>query len=136
MSTQKQYWAVAQVMTGREHVVRAEIEKSNYGAFLATYGQSGVRRGLRFACERPLLPGYVLFYTGPESWGGVAGIEGLIRVVNCEGKASPVNDRDMIRLVLGHAAGAHNEVVHVSSAAPRQRSRKPRPGKRLRKVTS
>ncbi|MEY9580971.1 transcription antitermination factor NusG [Bradyrhizobium diazoefficiens] len=136
MTTPREYWAVAQVITGREHVVRSEIENSNYGAFLATYGQSGVRRGLRFARERPLLPGYVLFHTGPESWGGVAAIDGLIRVVNSQGKASPVQDSEMIRLVLGHAGGAHNEIAHASSAAPRTRRRKPRPGKRLRKVTS
>lgn len=137
MTTQRQYWAVAQVMTGREHVVRSEIEKSNYGAFLATYGEAGVRRGLRFARERALLPGYVLFYTGPETWGGVAGIEGLHRVLHTDGKAGRVRDDEMIELVLGHAIGSHNQIVHVSSNAPRgMRRRKPRPGKRLRKITS
>lgn len=103
------YWTVAQTVSKMEHVVRRDIEKTNHGAFLPTYGRFWKVDGREYARECPLFTGYVFFMTESDDWAGIPDIHGVYRVpANPNGKAQRVKDSEMALLVLGHAAGDHN----------------------------
>jgi transcriptional antiterminator NusG len=131
---EQQYWAACQTMPGQEHVIRAEIEKIERGAFLPTFARTWVTNGKISAGERPLVPGYVFFQTDQEDWGGIQDIEGVQRVLVNESLAMRVSDADMRRLVLGHVTGEHNDyrVQVARDRRARGNSRRPRPSKRAR----
>lgn len=137
MVEQQQYWAACQTMPGREHLIRADIEEGGRGAFLPTLARTWVRDGKLCATETPAVAGYVFFRTTPDDWGRVSNIEGVQRVLVNDGIAMRVSNDDMVRMVLGHATGAHNCIgAVVSTARKRGSSRKPRPGKRIRERSS
>lgn len=134
----KQHWAACQVITGLEHMVRAEIEAADYGAFLPTYARCQIRRGKLWDRELPLLPGYVMFRTPHEGWGQVGAIKGVLRVLADGHAARAVDDLEVARLMIDHAAGVHNVRIYArndNGQFKRKRSRKPRPGNRIRKAT-
>lgn len=130
----EQYWAACQTVTGREHIVRAEIEKMDRGAFLPTYVRSWVTDGKLSVGERAAVPGYVFFRAHPDDWSAVQDIDDVINVLSNGDQAMRVSPDDMARLVIGHASGAHNRFEARLSAPKRDRrnSRKPRPSKRAR----
>lgn len=135
----EQYWAACRATPGREHVVRAEIEKIDRGAFLPTFARTWVSEGKVSARETALIPGYVFFRTDAEGWGVVTSIEcvqGVLTYDSGDEKriAKRVAPDDMARLVLGHATGAHNSIGAWLTPQRKERgsSRKPRPGKRIR----
>lgn len=134
---EQQYWGACQTMPGREHLIRADIEEGGRGAFLPTLARTWVRDGKLCATESPAVAGYVFFRTTPEGWGQVSNIEGVQRVLVNDGIAMRVSNADMARMVLGHATGEHNRIDARPAAERKQRgkSRKPRPGKRLRNNT-
>jgi transcription antitermination factor NusG len=130
----EQFWAACQAMPGLEHRIRADIEESGRGAFLATLARTWVRDGKLCATEAPAVPGYVFFRATDEDWGAVSSIEGVQRVLVNDGLAMRVNHTDMARMVIGHATGEHNrlEARIARAKAERKKSRKPRPGNRIR----
>jgi hypothetical protein len=131
------YWAVAQTVTKMEHLVRRDIEKTNRGAFLPTCARSGVVDGRPFVRERPLFGGYVFFLTDGDDWAGIPDIHGVYQVLT-----GRVSAGEMIRAMVSHAAGDHNETMparytkyyrplaYIRSAS--RKSRKPRASKRAR----
>jgi transcription antitermination factor NusG len=122
-------------MPGREHVIRADIEETNRGAFVPTHARTWVRDGKLCATETPSVPGYVFFRATDEDWGAVNNIEGVQRVLVNDGLAMIVSHHDMARMVLGHAMGVNNRIVappRPTAGRKRGNSRKPRPGKRIR----
>jgi transcription antitermination factor NusG len=129
-----QYWAACQTMPGLEHTIRAGIEESGRGAFLPTLARTWVRDGKLCATESPSVPGYVFFRATDEDWGVVSNIEGVQKVLVNNGFPMIVSTADMTRMVLGHATGAHNrlEARVARDRAERKKSRKPRPGNRIR----
>ncbi len=137
----ERYWAVGQTWTGKEHRARADIEDVDHGAFVPTFELRVTRRGLEDVTERPLLPGYVLFKTGPDDWGNVADIEG-VRVLSHGMVAGRVREAEIERLMRAHVSGAYNRAVVVShgktvtKSKQARRGRKPRPGNRIRKRTA
>lgn len=147
----EQFWAACQTAPGREHLIRADIEEAGRGAFLPTIARTWVRDGKLCATEAPAVAGYVFFRVNrslapfggdgnqwSEDWGEVSNIEGVQRVLTNDGLAMRVSPADMARMVLGHATGAHNRIEAYPSSDRRTRakkSRKPRPGKRLRNNT-
>jgi transcription antitermination factor NusG len=140
------YWAVAQTVSKMEHLVRREIEKTNRGAFLPTCARFWKVDGRDYAVERPVFGGYVFFLTDGEDWAGLPDIHGVYDVLaytnqSAKRKAKGVSDIEMARMVIGHAAGQHNETAaprytkYFRGERPkpkRKNSRKPRPGNRLR----
>lgn len=128
----EQYWAACQTITGREHVVRAEIEKMDRGAFLPTYVRSCVKDGKLSAGERAAVPGYVFFRAGHDDWAPVQDIDGVIGVLSNGYRAMRISHEDMARMVIGHAVGSHNRFEAPAPARDRRKSRKPRPSKRAR----
>jgi transcription antitermination factor NusG len=131
----EQFWAACQTVLGREHLVRADIEQMERGAFVPTLVRSWIRDGKLCATETTATPGYVFFRATDEDWGAVKNIDGVQRVLVNDGLAMVVSPHDMARMVLGHAIGAHNCIVAVpavSTGRKRGNSRKPRPGKRIR----
>lgn len=136
----EQYWAACQTITGREHIVRAEIEKLDRGAFLPTYVRSWATDGKLSVGERAAVPGYVFFRAQPDDWSPVQDIDGVIGVLANGDRAMRVSHDDMARMVIGHAIGAHNRFEARLSPQKRGRrnSRKPRPSKRarLRSITA
>jgi transcription antitermination factor NusG len=112
----KGYWAVAQTVSNMEHVVRREIEKTNRGAFVPTYGRFWKVDGEHCAKEYPLIGGYVFFVTSPDAngdydWSEVNDIHGVYRVLSGpDWEARRVREPEMARLVLGHLKGAHNKI--------------------------
>lgn len=138
-----QYWSACQVMPGREHVVRAEIEKGERGAFVPTYARAWFADGKVSAGERAAMQGYVFFRTRENDWGSVADIDGVQRVLTMENGDRPrlakrVSDADMARMVIAHATGQHNRIeacIYTGKPKERQRRRRPRPGNRIRKAT-
>lgn len=131
----EQYWAACQTMPGTEHLIRADIEESNRGAFVPTLARTWMRDGKLCATETPSLPGYVFFRATPDDWGAVSSIEGVQRVLVNDGLPMRVSSADMARMVLGHATGAHNRieaVINSDRKSRRKNSRKPRPGNRIR----
>lgn len=146
----EEFWAACQTMPGREHLIRADIEESGRGAFLPTIARTWVRDGKLCATEAPAVAGYVFFRVTrsiepapggcrwSEDWGGVSNIDGVQQVLVNDGLAMRVSPDDMARMVLGHATGAHNRIDAYPASDRRARnkkSRKPRPGKRLRNNT-
>lgn len=137
------YWTVAQTVTKMEHIVRREIEKVNHGAFLPTYARFWKVDGRNYSKECPLIGGYVFFLTKPDDWAGIPDIHGVYRVLtNPDWSPKRVSESEMARLVLGHAAGDHNRTdparftkYYRPEPTTRRKSRKPRPGKRLRSFT-
>lgn len=130
----EQYWAACQTITGREHIVRAEIEKMERGAFLPTIVRSSISCGKLSVGERAALPGYVLFRSDSEDWPAVNAIDGVIGVLLNGENPMRVSPNDMARLMIDHASGAHNEFT-VQIPGPkrdRRKSRRPRPSKRAR----
>jgi hypothetical protein len=82
----------------------------------------------------------VFFRTQSDSWAGIPDIHGVYRVL-----PSRVLDDEMFRLVVGHADGSHNETLAPrytkyyrppTKKSIRFKSRKPRPGNRLRNATA
>ncbi|WP_458760533.1 transcription termination/antitermination protein NusG [Afipia sp. TerB] len=131
----EQYWAACQTITGREHVVRAEIERMERGAFLPTMVRSWVSDGKLSVAERAAVPGYVFFRAQPDDWSPVQDIDGVIGVLANGDRAMRVSPDDMARLLIGHATGAHNRFeARLSSGGRRDRKkyRRPRPSKRAR----
>lgn len=133
MVEQEVYWTACQMMPGQEHLVRADIEESNRGAFVPTMVRTWVRDGKLCATESSAVPGYVFFRATDEDWAAVNNIEGVRVLVN-NGLPMIVSPKDMARMVMGHALGEHNrlEARLERSKAERRKSRKPRPGKRIR----
>jgi hypothetical protein len=129
-----EYWAACQTMPGREHIIRADIEEAGRGAFLPTIARTWVRDGKICATEAPAVAGYVFFRTTAKGWGQVSCIEGVQQVLVNDEIAMRISDADMVRMVLGHATGAHNrlEARIAKDRTERKKSRKPRPGKRIR----
>lgn len=128
------YWAVAQTVSKMEHIVRREIEKTNHGTFLPTCARFWKVDGREYARERPVIGGYVFFLTDGEDWAGIPDIHGVYRVL-----PSRVLDHEMKRMVIGHAAGEHNETIaprytryYRAPESYRRKSRKPRASKRIR----
>lgn len=149
------YWAVAQTVTTMEHIVRREIEKTNHGAFLPTYAKHWKVDDREYSKEYPLIGGYVFFKTEPDKWAGIPDIHGVYRVMvirsvdPATGKTTSARDAvtesEMARLVLGHAAGDHARTGEIrftkyyrppTKKSVRHKSRKPRPGNRLRNSTA
>lgn len=130
----EQYWTACQTVTGREHMVRAEIENMERGAFLPTIVRSSISCGKLSVGERAALPGYVLFRSDSEDWPDVNEIEGVIGVLVNGGRSMRIDPVDMARLMIDHACGAHNELKVRLSEPKRERkkSRRPRPSKRAR----
>lgn len=137
------YWAVAQTVSKMEHIVRREIEKTNHGAFVPTYARVWTVDGKRYVKEHPILSGYVFFATNADDWAGIPDIHGVYNVLTYPNRAPKrVSEKEMARLVLVHATGAHRVEIaprytkyyRGEMPKPRQRksSRKPRPGKRIR----
>lgn len=133
MVEEQTYWAACQTIPGTEHLVRADIEESNRGAFVPTMARTWVRDGKLCATEAPAIRGYVFFRATDKDWGFVNNIEGVKVLVN-NGNPMIINHQDMARMVLDHALGQHNRLeARVARAkADRRKSRKPRPGKRIR----
>ena len=131
---QKPYWAACQVFSSEGHKVRAEIEKSDRGAFLPTFVRVKYIGGKKYVQELPLLSGYLFFMTEPSKWGDVPEIEGVLRVLASGNIASRVTDEEMYRLTLDHALGMHNQIQSGYQPHKRnsRRRRRPRPGKALR----
>lgn len=138
--TKESYWTVAQTVSKMEHLVRRDIEKANHGAFLPTCARFWKVDDRQYAKERPLFGGYVFFLTKPDDWAGIPDIHGVYRVpVNPNGKPMRVSVEEMARVMIGHAAGDHNESMPARFTkyyrplpTIRKKSRKPRPGKRAR----
>lgn len=144
------YWAVAQTVSNMEHIVRREIEKMNHGAFLPTVARFCKVDGRDYDKERPLFGGYVFFLTDSDDWAGLPDIHGVYDVLVSTGLdlfgrtiqvPKRVTDAEMARMVISHAAGDHNETMvprytkYFRGERPKpSRSRKPRPGRRIRKV--
>jgi transcription antitermination factor NusG len=135
--TAHQYWTACQTIGGREHVVRAEIEKANRPAFLPTFVRMWAADGKLSAREYAAVPGYVFFLTNSEDWPPIRAIEGVSQVLTADGKAKRIADDEMKRIVLQHACGDLNRIeVRITTAGKvkgRTRHRRPRPGKRIRK---
>lgn len=140
----EQYWTVCQTFAGREHLVRAEIEKINRGAMVLPYARTWVSDGKVSSGERAVLQGYVFFLTDSKDWDAVAEIEGVQQVLTCDrgdGRmvAKQVRCTDIARMVVDHFTGYHDDMaVCMDTGRPareRGRSRKPRRSKRIRKVT-
>lgn len=138
MDTGKRHWAVCQTFSNQIHRVRPEVEKANRGTFVPTYARLWSKGGLPWSSECALMPGYLFFLTEPEAWGEVKNIDGVCSVLTNAGMAGRVLDKEMHRIVLDHAMGAHNRFEGHLSAEPRKRygkrRRRPRPGKRARAV--
>jgi transcription antitermination factor NusG len=148
----ERYWTVAQTVSKMEHIARREIEKTNHGAFIPTFARSQKVDGLENRKEIPLFTGYVFFMTeaddirGEYDWAGIPDIHGVYSVpCNPNGKAERVTDKEMLRMFMGHIRGRYNERAPARytryynpdrKASARKKSRKPRPGKRLRNVAS
>lgn len=141
------YWAVAQTVTTMEHVVRREIEKTNRGAFLPTKVRFWKVDGREYAKEVAALGGYVFFVTNGEDWAGVPDIHGVYGVlVNPDRTPMRVSASEMARMEISHAAGHLNETLPprftkyyrppTKKSVRFKRSRKPRPGNRLRNATA
>jgi len=136
------YWAVAQTVPKMEHVVRREIERANRGAFLPTCARFWKVDGREYSKERPLLTGYVFFITAGNDWAGIPDIPGVYRVpANPNNTPMRATSQEIIRLMISHAAGEHNETLpprytkyyrSEQQRTKRANSRKPRPGKRIR----
>lgn len=135
------YWAVAQTVTTMEHIVRREIEKTNRGTFLPTRALFWKVDGREYSRESPLMGGYVFFLSTGDDWAGVPDILGVYGVLaNPDRTPMRVSDSEMKRMVVGHAAGEHNETLpprytkyyRAPEGYRRRKSRKPRPGNRLR----
>lgn len=143
MSTQG-YWAVAQTVSKMEHIVRREIEKTNHGAFLPTCVRHRKVDGYQCSKERPAIGGYVFFYTAGDDYAGIPDIHGVYDVLkNPDGMAQRVLPREMVRLMVDHASGKHDETLAPRytkyyrpqpSSSARRKSRKPRASKRVRNV--
>lgn len=134
----EQFWAACQTIPGREHLVRADIEEMERGAFVPTLARTWIREGKLCATEAAAVPGYVFFRATDEDWGAVSNIDGVQRVLVNGGFAMIVSHHDMARMVLGHALGEHNRIEAVANrerGARKKHSRKPRPGMRLRNNT-
>lgn len=148
----ERYWTVAQTVSKMEHIARRDIENGGHGAFLPTYARSWKVDGHEYRKEIPLFTGYVFFMTeaddarGEYDWAGIPDIHGIYRVpCNPNGKAQRVTDQEMMRMFIGHVHGHYNERAAPRytryynpgrRALPRKKSRKPRPGKRLRNIAS
>lgn len=138
----REFWAVAQTISKMEHLVRRDIEKTDRGTFLPTYARHWKVDGREYAKEYPLLLGYVFFRTNGKDWAGLPDINGCYRVLStAEWTAAPVTDQEMERIVLAHAAGNHNETrpsqftkYYRPFVTPKRKSRKPRPGHRIRNL--
>ncbi len=69
-------------MPGREHVVRAEIEKSERAAFVPTAAEPGLTGSWKISSsEVPAVAGYVFFLTHPDEWADVREIDGVQRIL-------------------------------------------------------
>lgn len=132
------YWAVAQTVSKMEHIVRREIEKTSHGAFLPTYAKHWKVDGRDYSDERALLTGYVFFQTRADDWAGIPDIHGVYGVLT--GRVQP---NELKRLMVDHACGQHNETGlprytryyrPPSKKSIRYKSRKPRPGNRIRNI--
>lgn len=134
------YWTACQTVSKMEHLVRRDIEKAHHGAFLPTYARHWKVDGREYTKEYPLIGGYVFFLTKSDDWAGVPDIHGVYRVLsNPDGSAKRISDYEMARLVLCHAGGNHDRTdpskftkYYNPMPVPQRRSRKPRPGKRIR----
>ena len=127
-------WSVAQIYSKRAHLIRREVEEMGYCTFTPTFAKRWISEGKVSSREAALLPGYLIFQTDPQRWGSVAPVEGVIRVLNCDGLASPVRDIEMYRLVVESAMGVHDalEVPAVAEQPVRRRRRRSRPSKKAR----
>jgi transcription antitermination factor NusG len=112
----ERFWTVAQTVSKMEHVVRRDIEKADHGAFVPTYARHWSVDGRAYAKECALFTGYVFFMTEADDarreydWAGIPDIHGVYRVpANANGKPHRVRPEEMMRVVLGHAAGDHDE---------------------------
>lgn len=135
----EQYWAACQTITGREHVVRAEIEKMERGAFVPTYFRSWISAGKLSVGERAAVPGYVFFRAKHDDWSPVEEIDGVIGVLSEGERARRVSPNDIARLMMGHALGTNDRFEVRLPSPPRQgrrKSRKPRASKRARSARS
>jgi transcription antitermination factor NusG len=131
--SKESYWTVAQTVSRMEHLVRRDIEKTNHGAFLPTYARLwSDKHGLPCAREYPLFRGYVFFLTqtderGDYDWSGINDIHGVYKVLSdANGIAKRVDASEMLRMMIGHATGDHDEIV-VPPISRRKRRRRPRP---------
>lgn len=133
--TDETYWAVCRTFSNRVHRVMPEIEKTNRQTFVPTYVRTWVSGGRISSRERVLLPGYALFRTGDDDWGAVANIDGVDEVLSNVGRACRVTDEEFVRLFIGNASRAFDEIdreVIDHEPRKRRRRRRARPGKRLR----
>lgn len=140
-----EYWAVAQTVTKMEHLVRREIEKTNHGAFLPTMARFSKVDGRDYVKERPVFGGYVFFLTHPDDWAGIPDIHGVYDVLaTADNTPKRVSDEEMARMVIGHAAGLHNETAaprytkYFRGERPKQvkKRRRPKPGRRIRNYSA
>jgi len=130
----EQFWAACRTFSGREHVVREEIEKMDRGAFLPTIVRSSITCGKLTVGERAAMPGYVLFRSRADDWPPVNAIDGVVGVLLNGERPMRVSPKDMVRLMIDHASGAHDDFT-VRVAPPkrgRTKSRRPRASKRAR----
>lgn len=132
--TTEPHWAVCQIFSNRANRIRTEVERTNHGTFVPTYARIWHTDGKRSSRERELFPGYLFFLTEGDDWGPVGEVDGVCRVIANAGKISTVPEKEIIRLVVGHATGEWNEIEHQPKSDKRysRRRRRPRPGKRLR----
>lgn len=131
----KTYWAVCRTFSNRVHRVRQEIEKAGHGTFCPTYARVWASDGKFSSRERVQYPGYLFFQTTAKGWGDVRSIDGVDEVLAHGEIARPVQDEEMIRIVIADATQEHNEVDYSgipSQPRKRRRRRRARPGKRLR----
>lgn len=146
------YWAVAQTVSKMEHIVRREIEKTNHGAFLPTCVRHRKIDGLQRSNERPMMGGYVFFFTYGRDFAGIADIHGVYNVLasapdmdtpDRPGSAGRVLPSEMVRMMVDHASGKHDETLAPRytkyyrpppSSSARRKSRKPRASKRVRNI--
>jgi len=95
-------WFAIWTRSRHEHVVREQIERKNFDAFLPTITKWSRWKDRKKKIDWPLFPGYCFARFDQEEALSILKCTGVVNIVSVEGKPAPIPDHEIegIRLLL------------------------------------
>ena len=95
-------WFAIWTRSRHEQVVREQIERKKFDAFLPTITRWSRWKDRKKRVEWPLFPGYCFARFDPEDALSILKCSGVVNIISCEGKPAPIPayEVDSIRLLV------------------------------------
>ena len=117
-SAQKRHWYAAYTRAQHEKSVARQLELRAVESFLPLYQKMSRWKDRRVVLHLPLFSGYVFVHMALEERVRVLQVPGVVRLVGCDGRPTPMPEEEMEALRNGLLGTLHAEpcpYLHVGS---------------------